>query len=81
MSEWIHFEPVPVGPDRKTSVWNVVTTGSEKEVGGLVLGKISWWGAWRKYAFFPQANTLYEQTCLRNIAQFIEEQTQNRRKP
>lgn len=81
MSKWIHFEPVPVPPDRKTSVWNVFTNGSEKEVGGLFLGKISWWGAWRKYAFFPKDNTLYETTCLRDIAQFIEEQTQKRRKP
>lgn len=39
--------------------------------GAVPLGVVKWWGAWRKYAFFPNPDTLYEQDCLRDIAQII----------
>jgi hypothetical protein len=39
------------------------------------LGNITWFGRWRKYTFNPLPNTTYEETCLREIAQFIEEET------
>lgn len=76
MSKWIDFEPMPVSKGRKTLIWNVVTKGAM-----LSLGSISWFARWRKYAFFPNTGTLYEQTCLRDIAQFIDEQMTARRKP
>ena len=81
MSKWIAFNLAPVRPSRKTGIWAVVTKGGAKEVGGLVLGHVSWWAQWRKYAFFPAQGTLYEQTCLRDIAEFIDDQMKLRRKP
>jgi hypothetical protein len=60
------------GYQRKTNIYEVL----EKD-GGLTarLGKIRWFGRWRKYVFCPVENTLYEETCMREISQFIEEET------
>jgi hypothetical protein len=41
----------------------------------VILGTITWFSRWRKYAFNPLPDTTYEETCLREIAQFIEEET------
>jgi len=78
--KWVVFQPSPVqSKSGKTSRWDVVTKGGEKFAGGVVLGVIQWWGAWRKYAFFPGDATLYEPTCLRDIAAFIDERMAQRR--
>lgn len=63
---WIRFA---LGPKQnpKTSIWLVIAKD-----GDMPLGEIRWWGRWRKYAFFPNPETLYENTCLRDIAEFIE---------
>ena len=56
-------------PGRKTMIWNVLTND------GFVLGQVKWFTRWRRYCFFPAAETVYEQVCLREIAQFIEDRT------
>ena len=71
--KWVEFV-FPPGQNPKTSIWHVVA----KE-GGMVLGEIRWWGRWRGYAFFPRPNTLYESTCLSDIAGFISEAMSKRR--
>ena len=43
------------------------------------LGEIRWYGAWRKYAFFPDDGTIFENDCLRDIAVFIERLMSNRK--
>ena len=58
----------------KTFVWVVRAKQDDAE-----LGEIRWFGRWRGYAFFPRAETLYEATCLRDIAEFIEVQMRARR--
>lgn len=68
MTDWIKFLEGPQLP--KTRTWTVVTL-DEREV----LGQIRWFGRWRKYAFFPERETVFEQDCLRRIASFCEEQT------
>jgi len=57
---------------KKTNTYEVLEKG-----GGLtsLLGIIKWFGRWRKYCFFPVEGTIYEETCLRDISQFIEEET------
>ena len=72
MSKWIEF--IQMRHTGKTAVWDVVT----KEGGG-VLGEVKWFGRWRKYSFYPKPDTIYEQTCLRDIAAFIDEQMTSRR--
>jgi hypothetical protein len=66
--KWIDFIVVEQRP--KTTVWEVVN----KETGARI-GRIGWYGGWRGYAFFPFPNCLFEQQCLRDIADFVEEQT------
>jgi hypothetical protein len=41
----------------------------------VVLGSVHWFGRWRKYAFFPLQETVYEHHCLRDIANFAEYQS------
>ena len=72
VSKWIEF--VHWRETGKTSVWQVVTKD-----GGVVIGEVKWFGRWRGYAFFPKPDTIYEATCLRDIADFIKAQMDARR--
>lgn len=55
---------------RKTKVWAVMTLD-----GTACLGRVAWFGPWRKYCYFPTEKTVYEQDCLRRIAAHCEEST------
>jgi len=37
---------------------------------GYPLGTIKWYAQWRKYGFYPENGTVYENICLREIAEF-----------
>ena len=65
---YITFKPGP--PKPKTLTWFVYP----KE-GIDHLGIVQWYGPWRKYCFFPEHGSLYEQVCLREIADFCEQRT------
>lgn len=39
------------------------------------LGSIAWFAKWKKYVYYPVANTCYEWHCLRDIANFLESST------
>jgi hypothetical protein len=60
--------------ERKTNIYEVFS----KE-GNYLLGRIKWYGRWRKYIFEPCDGTLYEEVCMRDISQFIEEETKEHR--
>lgn len=47
----------------KTQVYNVVGSG--------YLGKVKWYANWRRYVFFPNAETLFDVSCLNEITGFI----------
>jgi hypothetical protein len=64
-AKWIVFSEAP--PKPKTRVFEVYT----KDLQGH-LGIISWYAPWRRYAFDPSANTVYESQCLRDIAAFCD---------
>lgn len=57
----------------KTKRWLV-----RAKEGGLI-GEIKWYWSWRQYSFFPMSCTVFEKTCLRDIASFCEEQTRQQR--
>lgn len=73
MSEpkYIQFVDAGYSSSGKTKVWDVAT----KEDSEDLLGQIKWFGSWRCYAFCPYDKTVFEKTCLRDIANFCEEQT------
>jgi hypothetical protein len=68
-AEYIRFVAAPAQPaGRKTAIWYV-------ENGERHLGRVSWFSAWRCYAFFPAGDTVFEKVCLRDIAEFCEDRT------
>ena len=70
--KYIRFVAGP--PKAKTLTWFVINKDSEQAI-----GEIKWYGAWRRYSFFPFTDTVYEMTCLDDIAEFLREQTQQRK--
>lgn len=53
---------------RKTNVWWV-----ENRRSGARLGEIKWYGAWRQYCFYPEANCVFNKGCLLDIQQFLKD--------
>ena len=66
MSKWIRFEEQPIEKGKKLATYKVLTKD-----GDTLLGKISWYGAWRCYSFYPEPGTLFEKTCLLDITEFL----------
>lgn len=54
---------------RKTNIWHI-----ESKYGGF-LGMVKWFPRWRKYAFFPETNCVFEEICMKDISDFIIERT------
>jgi hypothetical protein len=50
----------------KTSVWLCKNIQS-----GDVLGTVKYYPAWRQYCYFPQSCTVFNDGCLRDIADFL----------
>jgi hypothetical protein len=73
---WISFEERMVEDRKRTREWLVKPTYSEERRG---LGEIRWYAPWRRYCFYPYVGTVFEEKCLRNIAEFCEQQTQEQR--
>jgi hypothetical protein len=65
-----HILFVPSIPKPKTKTWCV-----KNQYGHEDIGYIQWHAPWRKYSFFPISNTIFEEVCLREIAEFIERKT------
>lgn len=65
--KWLEFQELEMQPNKKTKtflVWN-------KENDEVPIGEIKWYGPFRKYAFYPQPNTVYEPTCMQDITDFL----------
>lgn len=60
----------------KTKTWDV----RSKDGPDGRLGFVRWFGRWRCYAFYPISGTVFERKCLRDIATFCEERTQEHRR-
>lgn len=52
----------------KTMIYLVRTNNSHGL--GILLGMIKWYAQWRQYGFFPEEKTVFEKTCLHDIADF-----------
>jgi len=66
MSEYLEFNQIPY--EGKTKRFNVVS-----KLHGDILGRISWYGAWRQYTFSPTYPTVWNNTCLKDIINFLEQ--------
>lgn len=73
-SLYLNFKLVGKSDSGKTSRWAVFS-----KFGIDSLGNVAWFGAWRKYAFYPK-DGIFDPTCLRDIADFMAEQTRKHKK-
>ncbi len=73
LMSWIIFEHAGPSKSGKTHEWRV----QPKDNGDLAacIGVVKWYAGWRGYAFMPYGNTVFEEDCLREIADFCERQT------
>jgi len=72
IENYIKFEIIYENP--KTNVYSVKNRKSES-----LLGFIKWYGAWRQYCFFPVNSTVYSSGCMKDINDFIEKITEERK--
>ncbi len=54
-------------PEKKTQTFEVRNIFAD-----VRLGWIKWISSYRKYGFFPEPNTYYEEVCLTHITEFLE---------
>jgi len=73
--EIIEYAPSDTG---KTFVWQVRNKRTNDEV-----GKIRWYGGWRKYAFFINVDGMawvaLDSDCMRKIADFLDDVNRKKR--
>jgi len=67
---WIEFLQSGRSKSGKTWIWIVETVHGES------LGEIRWKSQWRRYALYPNDDTVWEKSCLRQIADFCEKKTE-----
>lgn len=67
-----YIEFVAQARNSKTAVFGVRTAHS-----GLI-GTVKWC-RWRRYAFFPEAETMFDALCLREIVRFLDDLMGERR--
>lgn len=66
---YIEFRLIGASESGKTKHWTV------SPINGLAIGAINWYSPWRKYVFSAIPHTVYDQFCLREIADFVERET------
>ena len=76
--KWIAVRDLGIKKGQKTHIWQVITTDENQ----FILGTVKWFGRWRKYCFFPALidALVFEEDCLRDIANFLVEQTAEHRR-
>lgn len=72
----IEFECLDIRDGQKTARWDVWTRSADNP---QLLGDVHWYGAWRKYCFFPEDNCIFEEVCMREISDFIVARTKEQR--
>lgn len=70
---WVHANQLPLMDGRKTDTWEIVSTG-----GRDILGHVKWFGRWRRFAFWPEPETVFDEVCMRELSDFCEKVTQMR---
>jgi len=70
---YLKFLDLEIPAGQKTPRFSVVTTGP------IVLGQVRFYPQWRKFCFFPEELTLFDEACLKDIAEFCHNQNIVRR--
>jgi len=69
---YLDYEFVGRTESGKTCIWDVKSRGNSAP-----LGQVKWYDAWRKYVFYPSPNTLFDYSCLQEIALFCHTNTRS----
>jgi hypothetical protein len=73
VTDFLEFRFKEKSGSGKTSIWQVINRAYDQEI---LLGHVKWYAPWRCYAFYPLGvNTLFEARCLREIADFTQDET------
>ena len=64
----------PVRFTGKTWVYEITSRSNYQ-----TLGVVKWYGPWRQYCFHPEQETMFNQTCLAEITQFLKDLKEERR--
>lgn len=75
VEKYIRIVPRGTSPTGKTLRWAVQNIRT-----GEWFGWIKWHGAWRRYCFFDKEASLYDDDCLRMIADFLKQANEEHRK-
>ena len=72
---YVRFDFAGESKSGKTEVWTVFPKGDLTEY----LGTVQWFAHWRKYAFYPNPETVYEEVCMGDISTFLRMLTRKHR--
>jgi hypothetical protein len=64
---YVRFDYTTDSKSGKTEIWTVFPKDDLTDY----LGTVQWMARWRKYAFYPNPETVYEETCMGDISTFI----------
>jgi hypothetical protein len=67
---YLQFEQIGRSASGKTRIVAVRTRD-----GARPLGVLEWYGPWRKYTFAPRGDTVFDASCLQDIAAHCEAMT------
>jgi len=67
-----YFKIVKLEDKPRTKVYGIYS----KHYGDL-LGTIKWYAPWRQYCFFPEHDTIWSNSCLREVIDFVGELIEN----
>jgi hypothetical protein len=62
---YLHFELLFL-KGRRTKYWRITSVQT-----GVYLGLVEWRPSWRKYCFYPQADTVFDEKCLAEITDHL----------
>ena len=61
----LRAQKYPRNPKRKTDGYGILSNG------GDLLGEVHWFGRWRQYVFEPNVQTVFNDSCLTDLAAFL----------
>ena len=61
---YITFKKIEDKP--KTSVFAILSKSNDD-----ILGIVKWYAPWRQYCFFPENDTLWNPSCMKDVREFI----------
>lgn len=73
--QWVICLKFAQDPRKKTGTYGVFTKDT-----GQLLAEIRWYGRWRKFSLYPKVESIWEATCLREMAFVLEQLTQQQRR-